>query len=66
MLRYRGHMLHISATQTAVNITASPCDSAPVTVRVAGHLTRLAEGQTVTVPIGATATPGTSPHASTA
>jgi trehalose/maltose hydrolase-like predicted phosphorylase len=52
-LAYRGHWLHIVATQAELTVTASHCDAAPVAVRLNGRLRQLAGGQAVTVPVPA-------------
>ncbi|HEX5598581.1 MAG TPA: glycosyl hydrolase family 65 protein [Micromonosporaceae bacterium] len=50
LLTYRGHQLHVTATQDALTLVASPCDIAPVTVRVARQPPRrLGGGQRVTI-----------------
>jgi trehalose/maltose hydrolase-like predicted phosphorylase len=37
MLTYRGHQLHLTATQHDLTLIASPCNAAPVTVHPAGQ-----------------------------
>ncbi|PXY28261.1 glycosyl hydrolase family 65 protein [Prauserella muralis] len=61
-LRYRGHSLHVTATHTKLTIAASPCDAAPLTIRAAAEVLRIAAGQTRTVPL----TPADSPAATLA
>ncbi|MFG1955177.1 glycosyl hydrolase family 65 protein [Micromonospora sp. NPDC048830] len=52
LLTYRGHQIHVTATQHGVALIASPCNVAPVTVHVAGQPpTTIRSGQTVTVPL---------------
>lgn len=50
-LQYRGHWLHVTASQTEVTIVASPCEREPVTVRAAGETRQVAGGQAVTIPL---------------
>lgn len=51
-LTYRGHQLHLTATQHDLTLVASPCNVAPVAVHVAGQPPMtISSGQTVTVPL---------------
>jgi len=52
LLTYRGHQIHVTATQRDVTLKASPCNAAPVTVRPAGQPPlQIQGGQEVTVPL---------------
>jgi trehalose/maltose hydrolase-like predicted phosphorylase/phosphoglycolate phosphatase-like HAD superfamily hydrolase len=52
LLMYRGHEIHVTATQRDVTLAASPCDAAPVTVHPAGQPPlQVAGGQEVTIPL---------------
>jgi len=52
LLTYRGHQLHLTATQHDLTLIASPCNVEPVTVRIAGQPPMtLKSGQTVTAPL---------------
>ena len=52
LLTYRGHQLHVTATQSEVTLIASPCNLAPVDVHAAGQppLT-IGGGQKMTIPL---------------
>lgn len=50
LLTYRGHQIHVTASQQEMVLTASPCNAAPVTVHFAGRPpVQLSGGQKVTI-----------------
>lgn len=52
LLTYRGHQIHVTATQRDVTLKASPCNADPVTVHPAGQPPlQIAGGQEVTIPL---------------
>lgn len=52
LLTYRGHQIHVTATQREVTLKASPCEAVPVTVHPAGQPPlQITGGQEVTIPL---------------
>jgi trehalose/maltose hydrolase-like predicted phosphorylase len=52
LLTYRGHQIHITATQHDVTLKASPCNAAPVIVHPAGQAPlQIKGGEEMTVPL---------------
>jgi trehalose/maltose hydrolase-like predicted phosphorylase len=52
LLTYRRHQIHVAVTQQDLTLTASPCNVAPVTIRVAGRAPMsLNGGQEVAIPL---------------
>lgn len=52
LLTYRGHQLHLTATQNEVTLIASPCNVAPINVHAAGQPPMtIGGGQEITIPL---------------